>query len=93
MPPPEVDTHWRNSQKPIRFFIADARSFSATFFFLIHARPWTFALALFVMFIFWLMEQRGLTFHASLRAFRRWFLGIKRPATHRRLIRRWIDFG
>ena len=89
----EVDDHWRNSQKPIRFFVVDARAFTATFFFLIHARPWTFCLALFVMLVFWFMERRGLTFHASLRAVRAWILGIKRPATHRRLIRRWIDYG
>jgi len=90
---PEVDDHWRNSQKPIRFFIADARAFTATFFFLVHARPWTFGLAVFVMALFWFMERRGLTFHASLRAFRSWILGSRRPATSRRSIRRWIDFG
>jgi hypothetical protein len=73
--------------------MADARAFSATFFFLIHARPWTFIIALLVMFVFWLMEQRGYSFHASLRAVRSWFLGIKRPATSRRQIRRTIDFG
>lgn len=89
----EVDTHWRNSGKPIRFFIADARSFTATFFFLIHARPWTFALALFVMMLFWFMERRGLSFHASLRGVRSWFLGIRRPAASRRVIRRWTDYG
>jgi intracellular multiplication protein IcmT len=89
----EVDTHWRNSGKPIRFFIVDARAFTATFFFLIHARPWTFGLALFVMIVFWFMERRGLSFRAALRAFRSWFLGIRRPATSRRQIRRWIDYG
>ena len=89
----EVDTHWRNSQKPIRFFVVDARAFTATFFFLIHARPWTFFLALSVMVVFWFMERRGLTFQASLRGLRSWILGVRRPATHRRLIRRWIDFG
>lgn len=89
----EVDNHWRNSGKPIRFFMVDARAFSATFFFLIHARPWTFILALLVMFIFWLMERRGLLFRAAVRAVRSWLLGTRRPATSRRQIRRWIDYG
>jgi intracellular multiplication protein IcmT len=89
----EVDTHWRNSGKPIRFFVVDARAFTATFFFLIHARPWTFALALLVILVFWFLERRGMSFHASLRGFRAWILGTKRPATHRRWIRRWIDYG
>lgn len=88
----DVDNHWRNSGKPIRFFIADARAFTATFFFLIHARLWTFILALVVIFLFWLMERRGLSFHSSLRGVRSWFLGARRPATSRRLIRRWIDY-
>jgi intracellular multiplication protein IcmT len=89
----EVDTHWRNSGKPVRFFIVDARAFTATFFFLVHARPWTFALALFVMLVFWFMERRGLSFQASMRTFRSWILGTRRPANSRRSIRRWIDYG
>jgi intracellular multiplication protein IcmT len=89
----EVDTHWRNSGKPIRFFMVDARAFTATFFFLIHARPWTFGFALLVMLIFWFMERRGLSFQASMRTFKSWLLGTRRPANRRRLIRRWIDYG
>ena len=57
-----MDTHWRNTQKPARFFMLDARAFAALFLFLIHARLWTLALAGVVMLLFWLLEQRGLTF-------------------------------
>lgn len=88
-----MDTHWRNTQKPARFFMLDARAFAALFLFLIHARLWTLAFAGIVMLIFWLLEQRGLTFESSLRAFRSWILGIRRPANHRRSIRHWIDYG
>ncbi len=87
-----MDTHWRNTQKPARFGALDARAFVAILIFLLHARPWTFVLALVVMLIFWILERRGLTFEASLRALRSWFLGRKRPAGNRKNLRRWIDF-
>jgi intracellular multiplication protein IcmT len=88
-----MDVHWRNTQKPARFFALDARAFVAILIFLLHARLWTFILALVVMLIFWVLERRGLTFEASLRAFRSWFLGVKRPAASRKTRRRWIDYG
>jgi intracellular multiplication protein IcmT len=71
----------------------DARAFLAILLFLIHARLWTFILAIVVMLVFWFLERRGLTFEASLRAFRSWSLGRNRPANQRRAIRRWIDYG
>ncbi len=88
-----MDIHWRNTQKPARFFALDARAFVAILLFLVHARLWTFLVAISVMFVFWMLERRGLTFEASLRAFRSWSLGRNRPATQRRAIRRWIDYG
>jgi intracellular multiplication protein IcmT len=87
-----IDIHWRNTQKPARFFFLDARSFIAIAIFLAHARLWTFVLALMIMTAFWLMERRGLTFEAALRAMRRWSLGIRRPANPRRAIRRFTDY-
>ena len=88
-----MDLHWRNTQKPARFFMLDARAFAAILLFLVHARLWTFVLALVVMALLWLLERRGLTFEASLRALRCWILGEKRPANHRRAARRWIDYN
>lgn len=88
-----MDVHWRNSQKPVRFFFVDARSAIATFLFLLHARAWTFDLALLVIAIFWLFERRGLTFEAALRALRSWIVGRRRPATLAMSRRSWIDFG
>jgi len=88
-----MDIHWRNTQKPARFFALDARAFVAILVFLLHARLWTFVLALTIMLAFWFLERRGLTFEASLRALRSWILGKKRPANQRRAIRRWIDYG
>lgn len=88
-----MDTHWRNTQKPARFFMFDARSFAAIFLFMIHARTWTFTIAVLTMIFFWLMERRGLTFEAALRLVRVWFLGRRRPAIRRALYRRWVDYG
>jgi hypothetical protein len=45
------------------------------------------------MILFYILEQRGLTFEASIRGIRLWFLGVKRPALSRRSIRHWIDYG
>ena len=71
----------------------DARAFSAIFLFLVHARLWTFVLAIVVMIIFWIFERRGLTFEAALRAMRAWLLGSRRPETVATRRRKWVDFG
>jgi intracellular multiplication protein IcmT len=88
-----MDNHWRNTQKPARFFMFDARSFAAIFLFLIHAKEWTFGIVVITMFFFWYAERRGFTFEAALRAMRAWFLGRKRPACYRGRHRHWVDFG
>ena len=69
-----MDLHWRNTQKPARFFSLDARAFTAIMLFLVHARLWTFAVAIIVMVVFWIFERRGLTFESALRAMRVWLL-------------------
>jgi intracellular multiplication protein IcmT len=88
-----MDLHWRNTQKPARFFAFDARAFGSIMLFLVHARLWTFVLVILTMLAFWLMERRGLTFEASLRAGRVWILGRRRPGTVRERRRHWVDFG
>ncbi len=88
-----MDIHWRNSQKPARFFAVDARAFAAVFLCLIHLRFWTIMLAIVVMFLFWAFERRGLTFEAACRALRAWILGRKRPGTLKKYKRHWVDFG
>lgn len=88
-----MDIHWRNTQKPVRFFFMDARVFAVFLFFLVHARPWTFCLVVFFSVMFWLFERRGLTFPAALRAFRSWILGRHRPANTGRARRRVVDYN
>lgn len=88
-----MDIHWRYTQKRVRFFALDARCAIALVLVLLHLRLWTLIVACTVMMIFWFTERRGLTFDASLRALRRWVLGTRRPANHRRMRRYWIDYG
>jgi len=88
-----MDLHWRNTQKPARFFMLDARAFAAMFLFLVHMKLWTFAIASTTMLVFWIFERRGLTFEAAIRAMRVWLLGAKRPALRRGTRRHWVDFG
>lgn len=87
-----MEVHWRNTQKPARFFFLDARCFFAILLFLVHARTWTFTIAVIIMMIFWLLERRGLTFESAIRSLRNWFLGKRRPATRRSYIRRMVDY-
>jgi intracellular multiplication protein IcmT len=87
-----MDIHWRNTQKQVRFFFIDARGFFGFFLFLVHARPWTFVVAVVMLTFFWFLERKGLTFESSLRAFRSWILGANRPANSRRARRRLVDF-
>lgn len=88
-----MDIHWRNTQKPVRFFFLDARGLLGFLLFLFHARDWTFIVAAFLILFFWFLERKGLTFEASIRAFRSWILGATRPANSRRARRRLVDYG
>ena len=89
---PSGDLHWRNTQKPARFWFMDARGAVFLLLFLVHMRIWTLVLAILSMIVFYVLERAGLTFEAALRAIRSYILGRNRPANHRRSIRRRIDF-
>jgi intracellular multiplication protein IcmT len=88
-----MDLHWRNTQKPARFFALDARAFSFIMLCIVHMRIWTASLAFTAMLVFWVLERRGLTFEAALRALRAWLAGRVRPGLRPGSRRHWIDFG
>jgi intracellular multiplication protein IcmT len=88
-----ADDHWRNTQKLVRFFFLDARAFAGFLLLLVHARPWTLTVAVFILILFWVLEKKGLTFGGACRAFRSWLLGSIRPSNSRRTRRRLIDYG
>lgn len=88
-----MDIHWRNTQKPVRFFAVDARAFLGILFLLVHFRIWVLVLCTVMMILFWAFERHGLAFGPALRALRSWFIGRSRPANTRRAARRYIDNG
>ncbi len=85
--------HWRNTMKPVRFFIFDARAGFFLVLVLVHARLWTLALMGIVLGIFWIFERKGLSFAAATRAIRLWFIGKYRPAWIYTRHRKMIDTG
>lgn len=88
-----VNWHWRNSQRPVRFFGLDARAAVPFFVLLFYFRLITLVATIFLTVVFVLLERRGLTFDASLRTFRKWLLGQKRPGWAIYNRRRMTDFG
>ena len=79
--------------RPIRFFSLDARAVIPVFITLFHIRPVTVALTLIFITVFAMLERRGLSFSAALRAFRAWFLGQRRPGWISVRQKRMVDFG
>jgi len=71
--------HWRNTMKPVRFFIFDARAGLFVVILLVHFRLWTLYLFLTMLGIFNLLERKGLSFAAAMRAMRAWIIGPYRP--------------
>ncbi len=85
--------HWRNTMRPVRFFNMDARAGIPYFLLLIYARPITLIFVIISTILFKLMEKRGLTFPAALRAFRVWLMGDERRGWLRLRSRTMKDFG
>ena len=85
--------HWRNTMKPVRFFHFDARAGLFVVLLLVHFRLWTFMLLVTIFTIFWILERKGLSFSAALRATRLWLVGKHRPAWLWTRRRKLIDTG
>lgn len=85
--------HWRNTMKPVRFFKFDARAGFFLIVLLVHARLWTLGLTTLVFLIFWILERKGLSFSAAVRAIRAWFVGPYRPAWMYVRRRKFLDTG
>ena len=87
------DTHWRNSMKMARLGPLDARAAIPLVFTLLHFRIWTICLAVFTTLIFYILEQRGMSFDAALRALRVWFVSKKRPNITHSNRHRMVDYA
>lgn len=83
--------HWRETYKPARFFILDARAGVPLLVTLLHVRPWTVGISAVVIVVFVILERRGLSVPAAFRAFRAWIIGDARPPQLAHKIRGGID--
>lgn len=89
----QVNWHWRNSMRPIRFFSFDVKAIIPFCILLFYARVSTLVLCFLVTIFFWVLEKKGLTFDAAMRASRLFFFGDFRPALTKFRHRKLKDFG
>lgn len=89
----EINWHWRNSMRPVRFFNFDARAAIPFCLLLFYFRIVTIVFAVCVMVVFWLLEKKGLTFDSAVRAIRLPLFGDKRPALTAFRYRKMRDLG
>lgn len=89
----KLNWHWRNSMRPVRFFMLDARASICFLVLLVYARTSTIIITIIVTIIFRLLEKKGLTFPAALRAFRQWIVGKNRPGWPSALHKQFNDWG
>jgi intracellular multiplication protein IcmT len=88
----QLNWHWRNTMRPVRFFNLDARAVLPFCVLIIWARPVTLALCIMITMIFWGVEKTGLTLPASLRKLRALVVGDRRPALRLTRYRRFREF-
>ena len=90
MDPSEVA--WRDTMRPVRFYMIDARLLVLLTVWLFLPAWWTTAVVLLAITAFRIAESRGYRFRAGLRAFRAASAG-RRRALHAARLRRFVDFG
>ena len=83
---------WRDSMRPVRFYLIDARLLVLVVLWLFLPTWWTTAAMVLAVTALRVAEARGYRLRAALRAVRAWTAG-RRPALHARRARRFVDFG
>ncbi len=88
MPPivPSPTAHWRDSSRPVRFFIVDYRALFPLLILIFLPRLWTLAVAVIGVAFFMVLERYGFTVTVFLRLFRGIFAGrhkVSRPWWYR----------
>ncbi|MCB1551368.1 MAG: IcmT/TraK family protein [Alphaproteobacteria bacterium] len=89
----QMNWHWRNSMRPVRFFGFDVRAIIPFCILLFYARISTLVLCFVVTLFFWLLEKKGLTFPAALRSSRLFLFGNYRPGLTKFRHRKLKDYG
>ena len=85
--------HWRNTARPARFFMLDARACLVVFLFIVHVRTWTLVLMIAVLVLCGILERYGMTLPVAMRRLRVFFIGPRRPALVKAATRRFVDRG
>ena len=83
---------WRDSMRPVRFYVFDARLLILLTPWLFLPTWWTTATVVAAMLVCRAAEARGYRFRAALRALRSLSAG-RRRALHAARLRRFVDFG
>jgi intracellular multiplication protein IcmT len=89
----QMNWHWRNTMRPIRFFSFDVKAVIPFCFLLFYARLSTLIFCILTTMLFWGLEKKGLTADAALRALRVFIVGTYRPGQPKFRYRRMKDFG
>lgn len=89
----QINWHWRNSMRPIRFFKFDVKAAIPFCLLLVYLRVSTVIFAIAVMLFFWILEKNGLTFDAAMRSSRVLLFGKERPALMAFRYRKLRDYG
>ncbi len=89
----QLNWHWRNNMRTVRFFALDARASICFMVLLVYARTSTLVLTVIITTVFYFLEKKGMTFPAALRSLRLWFTGPNRPGWAGVHKKRLIDYG
>jgi intracellular multiplication protein IcmT len=77
---PSPTANWRDSARPARFFIVDAKAAFPILLFLMHIRLWTFIVAVVAMLFFTMLNKFGYSIEVFLRILRSFFGGNRKVA-------------
>jgi hypothetical protein len=89
----QVNWHWRNSMRVVRFLAFDARAAVPIPILLVHARLSTLILTIATLMLFRFFERKGLTTPAAMRNLRSWLIGKDRPGWLGGYKKKFIDYG
>ncbi len=82
---PLNEAHWRDSARPVKFFIWDGKTAFPMLLFLLHIRWWTLIVAVVAMLFFTILNRYGF----SIEVFFRWFRNL--IAGRRKIAVPWWD--
>jgi len=89
----KLNWHWRNSMRPVRFFMFDSRAGIPILLLFVYFRWSTVILTILCLIFFSFLESRGLTFPAAMRSLRVWIVGQDRPGIVSAQKKKFEDFG